>query len=337
MSLLQSTDFQSSPILLAENLEAEIIKLPKEFTVVESISLRNKFISLCERDIPTPPRKIILDFSKTDFIDSSGIGALVKMVKLSKNHGIELSIKGLTSQVQAALTLTGLDKVLNIETSEDIEQMTDKEIIQHIPVTHLSVRSSMKRVLDIVGSMVGLVITSLLFIPIALAIRHDGKGPLFFSQRRVGWMGKTFKIWKFRTMIPDAEAQKHMIKNDASGAIFKATNDPRITPIGQFLRRTSLDELPQFWNVLKGDMSLVGTRPPTVDELGQYDVPEWRRLDVKPGITGEWQVNGRSSIKDFSDVIALDLKYQRNWNLFYDIKLILKTFNVIFKKDNGAL
>jgi lipopolysaccharide/colanic/teichoic acid biosynthesis glycosyltransferase len=130
---------------------------------------------------------------------------------------------------------------------------------------------------------------------------------------------------------------KAKIANQASGAFFKNDDDPRITKIGRFLRRTSLDEFPQFWNVLTGDMSLVGTRPPTPDEVEIYQVPQWQRLDVKPGMTGEWQVNGRSQVRNFEDVIKLDLQYQQNWSLKHDIKLIMKTILVIFDKDSGAV
>jgi lipopolysaccharide/colanic/teichoic acid biosynthesis glycosyltransferase len=114
-------------------------------------------------------------------------------------------------------------------------------------------------------------------------------------------------------------------------------NDPRITRVGRFLRKTSLDELPQFWNVLKNEMSLVGTRPPTPNEVDIYEVPEWQRLDVKPGMTGEWQVNGRSSVRNFEDIIKLDLRYQQNWSLAYDLQLIIKTILVVFRKDSGAV
>ncbi|MFM6197994.1 MAG: sugar transferase, partial [Dolichospermum sp.] len=120
----------------------------------------------------------------------------------------------------------------------------------------------------------------------------DDPGPIFFKQTRCGWMGRRFSIWKFRSMCVDAEAKKSQIKNQVEGAFFKNDHDPRITKVGKLLRRTSLDELPQFWNVLKGEMSLVGTRPPTADEVERYEVPEWQRLDVKPGMTGEWQVRG---------------------------------------------
>ena len=135
----------------------------------------------------------------------------------------------------------------------------------------------------------------------------------------------------------DAEARKKEVVNKVEGPLFKNDNDPRITKIGRFLRRTSLDEFPQFWNVLKGDMSLVGTRPPTPDELERYEVSQWQRLNVKPGMTGEWQVNGRSTVTSFEDVIRLDLQYQRKWSFMYDIKLIIRTVLVLFSKDSGAM
>ncbi|MGC8715100.1 MAG: sugar transferase, partial [Leptodesmis sp.] len=179
--------------------------------------------------------------------------------------------------------------------------------------------------------------TGIVLIPIAIAIKLDSPGPIFFGQVRCSRMGKRFKMWKFRSMVTDAEAKKHLVENEAEGAIFKAKNDPRITRVGRFLRKTSLDELPQFWNVLKGEMSLVGTRPPTPDEVERYEIPQWQRLDIKPGMTGEWQVNGRSSIKNFEDIVRLDLKYQENWSLIYDIQLIIKTIGVIFNKKSGAM
>lgn len=202
---------------------------------------------------------------------------------------------------------------------------------------HASQKSSAKRLVDILGAIVGLIITAVIAIPVAVATLLDNPGPIFYSQVRCGYNGKTFRIWKFRSMIIGADKLKHLVKNEASGYIFKSVEDPRITRIGKFLRRTSLDELPQFWNVLKGEMSLVGTRPPTPDEVESYEVPEWQRLDVKPGMTGEWQVNGRSSIRNFEDVIRLDLEYQKNWSLTYDLKLIFKTVAILFNKSSGAM
>lgn len=173
-------------------------------------------------------------------------------------------------------------------------------------------------------------------IPIAMAIQLDNPGPIFYSQLRCGLKGKTFRIWKFRSMIVRADQLKHLVINQATGNIFKNENDPRITRIGRFLRRTSLDELPQFWNVLKGDMSLVGTRPPIVDEVMGYEAHHWERLNTKPGITGEWQANGRSCITDFEDIFLMDMAYQQKWSVTYDLKLILKTVWAVAHSDGAC-
>ncbi|AFY66107.1 Undecaprenyl-phosphate galactose phosphotransferase [Geitlerinema sp. PCC 7407] len=201
---------------------------------------------------------------------------------------------------------------------------------------HPSAYSAFKRLLDIVGSLVGLLILGIAFVPIALAIKLDSAGPILYSQERYGLQGRRFRIWKFRSMVSNAEALKQQVKNEAKGLIFKNENDPRITRVGRFLRRTSLDELPQFWNVLMGEMSLVGTRPPTHDEVTRYADHHWQRLNVKPGLTGEWQVNGRSSIKDFEDIVALDLRYQDCWHPLYDVTLILRTIQVLLSRSSGA-
>ncbi len=200
---------------------------------------------------------------------------------------------------------------------------------------HPSTQSFWKRCLDVAGAIVGLTVTSVLFIPITIAIQLDNPGPILYSQERCGLGGKRFRIWKFRSMIANADAMKRSLKNEASGHIFKITDDPRVTKVGKFLRRTSLDEFPQFWNVLMGDMSLVGTRPPTVDEVSHYDRHHWRRLAVKPGITGVWQVNGRSEVKDFEDIVKLDLSYQDQWSFGDDLRIIFKTVWVVFNKDGA--
>ncbi len=200
---------------------------------------------------------------------------------------------------------------------------------------HPSVESKLKRAIDIIGSLVGLAITAIIAVPIALIMAISDPGPLLYSQIRCGFNGRPFRIWKFRSMIVGADKLKHLVKNEATGHIFKNTSDPRITCLGAFLRRTSLDEFPQFWNVLRGDMSLVGTRPPTVDEVQHYQTHHWERLKVKPGITGEWQVNGRSFIKDFEDIVRLDVTYQDKWSIGYDLNLIFKTISVVFNKSGA--
>lgn len=195
----------------------------------------------------------------------------------------------------------------------------------------------MKRVLDIVGSAVGLLITLLLSLIIVPAILIDSPGPILFRQKRVGQNGRVFFLYKFRSMVTDAEQQKVKLENDnvmKGGLMFKIHNDPRVTKVGAFLRKTSLDELPQFINVMKGEMSLVGTRPPTVDEVNKYQNPHHRRISIKPGITGNWQVNGRSLIHDFDEVVKLDTVYIDNWSIWKDIGILIKTFYVVlFKRD----
>jgi lipopolysaccharide/colanic/teichoic acid biosynthesis glycosyltransferase len=170
---------------------------------------------------------------------------------------------------------------------------------------------------------------------VAVAMLLDDRGPLLYSQVRCSFKGRHFRMWKFRSMVVDADNLKHLVTNEAKGHIFKNENDPRITRVGRFLRSTSLDELPQFWNVLVGDMSLVGTRPPTPDEVAAYEENHWQRLNVKPGLTGEWQVHGRSGVKDFDDIVQMDLAYQGKWSVVYDITLICKTIGVVLSK-NGA-
>lgn len=203
-------------------------------------------------------------------------------------------------------------------------------------VPHASTRSILKRLIDILGSIVGLLILAIVFLPIAIAIKLDSPGPVFYTQDRCGLHGKLFKIRKFRSMVPNADTLKSQVKNEAKGLIFKNENDPRVTRVGRFLRKTSLDELPQFWNVFVGEMSLVGTRPPTIDEVAQYKEHHWRRLDVKPGITGVWQVNGRSSVKDFEEVVLLDLSYQSFWSPVYDLFLIAKTIQVVLARRGAC-
>lgn len=197
---------------------------------------------------------------------------------------------------------------------------------------HPSTYSSVKRWLDIGGSLLGLLFVALIFIPVAIAIKLDSPGPIFYVQERCGLHGRPFRMWKFRSMVDNAENLKSNVQNQAQGLVFKNQNDPRVTRVGRFLRKSSVDEFPQFWNVLKGEMSLVGTRPPTLNEVDQYSQHHWQRLNVKPGMTGEWQVNGRSTVKDFEQIVDLDLRYQHRWHPLYDVEILLKTVYVIFAK-----
>lgn len=195
-----------------------------------------------------------------------------------------------------------------------------------------------KRCVDIVGSIVGLMITAVAFIFVAPVIFIQSPGPVFFSQERVGRGGRKFRIYKFRSMYMDAEERKKelMAQNKMDGLMFKMDDDPRIFPAGKFIRKYSIDELPQFWNVLMGDMSLVGTRPPTVDEYEQYELHHKVRLSIKPGITGLWQVSGRSDITDFEEVVRLDSQYISEWSLAEDIKILFRTVLVVLGKDGAV-
>lgn len=193
-------------------------------------------------------------------------------------------------------------------------------------------RMMIKRFLDIAGGLIGILMTAIITPFVAIAIKLCSKGPVFFGQTRIGKNGRRFKMYKFRSMYIDAEERKKelMDQNEMSnGLMFKMENDPRITPVGKFIRKTSIDELPQFWNVLKGDMSLVGTRPPTEDEFEQYSMKYRRRLALTPGLTGMWQVKGRGEATDFEDVIKYDLEYIDNWSLSLDMKLLLQTVWVV--------
>ena len=190
----------------------------------------------------------------------------------------------------------------------------------------------MKRALDILGGLVGMVILVVATIFVAPAIKLESPGPVFFGQTRIGKNGRRFTFYKFRSMYQDAEQRKKelMAQNEVKGLMFKMEHDPRITRVGRFIRKTSIDELPQFWNVLKGDMSLVGTRPPTVDEFERYEAKHKCRLSMTPGLTGMWQTSGRSDIKDFDEVVQLDMEYIDNWNILKDIKILFKTVAVVF-------
>ena len=208
-----------------------------------------------------------------------------------------------------------------------------------------------KRTLDIVGGLVGCILTGIIYIFIGPAIYISSPGPIFFSQVRIGQNGKPFKMYKFRSMYMDAEERKAelMAQNKMSdGRMFKLDFDPRVignkilpdgrkkTGVGEFIRKTSLDEFPQFWNVLKGDMSLVGTRPILQDELEQYELHHRARIATKPGITGMWQVSGRSNITDFEEVVRLDTEYITKWNFGLDIKILLQTVKTVLKREGTA-
>ena len=195
-----------------------------------------------------------------------------------------------------------------------------------------------KRTMDILAGIVGVILSSPIMLVTAIAIKLDSPGPILFKQTRVGQNGRHFKIYKFRSMYIDAEERKKELieQNELEGGVmFKIKDDPRITRVGKFIRKTSIDELPQFFNILGGSMSLVGTRPPTLDEVEKYETSQWRRISIKPGLTGMWQVSGRSNIKNFDEIVELDTEYIDNWTLGMDIKIIFKTILVLLKHDDA--
>jgi exopolysaccharide biosynthesis polyprenyl glycosylphosphotransferase len=194
-----------------------------------------------------------------------------------------------------------------------------------------------KRVLDIIGGLIGSLILWAMYPIVASAIKLDSRGPVFFKQERVGKNGRVFQLLKFRSMYLDSEERKKelMDQNEMDGFMFKVENDPRVTTVGRFLRKTSLDEFPQFVNVLKGEMSLVGTRPPTPDEVDHYSYSHRRRISAKPGITGLWQISGRSKIKDFEKVVELDCRYLESWTFWDDIRIIFKTVFVVLRRKGA--
>ncbi len=227
-----------------------------------------------------------------------------------------------------------------------IEKLAGYTVLTSSIRTISVLEATLKRIMDIMGGLVGCIFTGILILFVGPAIYIKSPGPIFFSQIRVGKNGKKFKIYKFRSMYLDAEERKKelMEKNKiAGGLMFKMDQDPRIIGndncdgkgIGNFIRNTSIDEFPQFLNVLKGDMSLVGTRPPTVDEWKKYELHHRARLAIKPGITGLWQVSGRSNITDFEEVVKLDRQYISEWSLGQDIKILLKTVLVVLKRDGS--
>ena len=195
-----------------------------------------------------------------------------------------------------------------------------------------------KRMLDILGSLTGILLLSPIFLIVAICIKiEDPKGKIFFSQVRNGLHGKEFNIYKFRSMVHNAEDLLEQLKskNEMDGPVFKMKYDPRITKIGRIIRKTSIDELPQLFNILKGDMSLVGPRPPIPSEVNQYNDYQIQRLMGKPGLTGYWQIGGRNHI-DFDEWVELDLKYLKERNIFIDLKIIMMTIPVLLGDKNAS-
>ena len=244
-----------------------------------------------------------------------------------------------------------LAKISNVPGKKQFVEKIGNYTVLTTSMNYASTKQLMaKRLMDIVAGLAGCILTGIIYIFVAPAIYISSPGPIFFSQERVGKNGKKFKMYKFRSMYMDAEARKAELMKDnklGDGKMFKLDFDPRVfgnrvlpdgtkkTGVGDFIRRTSLDEFPQFFNVLKGDMSIVGTRPPLISETNLYELHHRARLAIKPGITGMWQVSGRSDITDLEEVVRLDREYINNWNIGLDIKILFKTVLVVFRKDGS--
>ena len=275
-----------------------------------------------------------------------GAGTLPALVQMLHEHsinGVILSAKrAYFEQVEniiKACELEGVEVWLLADffttqiSRTSFDELLGRPLLIFRTAPEASWQGLMKHVMDFFGAAITLVLFSWVFALIALAIKLTSPGPVLFRQKRSGLNGASFTLYKFRTMITNAEQFKQELEamNEMSGPVFKVTNDPRVTPIGKFLRKFSLDELPQLWNVLRGEMSLVGPRPLPVDEVRRFnDLAHRRRLSVKPGITCLWQVQGRNKISDFKEWVRLDLEYIDNWSLWLDIKILIRTIPAVF-------
>ena len=270
----------------------------------------------------------MLDYTKKEVVDEVFIHVSYDTGRSLKPVIEEFEKMGVTVHININV-LDGFD-----EYNKSINMLGSYPVVSFATKFFDSEKLVVKRLIDIIGGLIGGVITLIAALILLPIVKIESPGPLFFKQKRVGKNGRYFYIYKFRSMYMDAEERKKdlMSQNEMKGLMFKMKDDPRITKVGKFIRATSIDELPQFFNVLKGDMSLVGTRPPTVDEFRQYELYHKRRLSIKPGITGMWQVSGRSDIEDFEEVVRLDLYYIDNWSLALDVKILCKTVAVVFGK-----
>ena len=287
---------------------------------------KNKTVSMIQRVPVVAGADDVTAYIHKNWVDEVFF-ALPEHVDIPKKIMKDCDRMGVVTHVQlAALNELGKNQV--------VEEIAGYMVLSSSINIVSSWQLLVKRLMDIAGGLVGCIFTGIIYIFIAPIMKVKSPGPVFFSQVRMGKNGKPFKIYKFRSMYMDAEERKKelMEKNNIKdGLMFKMDDDPRIIKgIGHFIRKTSLDEFPQFWNILKGDMSLVGTRPPTMDEWDKYELHHRRRLAIKPGLTGMWQVCGRSEITDFEEVVELDTKYIEQWSIGLDIKILFKTVTVVF-------
>ena len=303
-------------------------------------------VKILSSNLKTQPSKDTDSFSKNPALESIKLKELsFSTLEYVKRHQVDLVIFSVNHLARKkiehlieAFSEMGIDSLITIdsfaiETLETkLEDFGTTNVIRLSPRLFTDGELLLKRLMDIAGALVGCFICLIFGLIVAPLIFLEDPGPIIFKQKRVGRNCKFFYIYKFRSMYQDAEAKLQTLKdqNEMQGFMFKMKNDPRITKIGKILRKTSIDELPQFFNVLEGSMSLIGTRPPTVDEYNQYSAHHKRRISIKPGITGLWQVSGRSEITDFEEIVRLDCFYIDHWSITGDIKILLKTFAAVF-------
>ena len=303
-------------------------------------------VKILSSNLKTQPSKDTDSSSKNPALESIKLKELsLSTLEYVKRHQVDLVIFSVNHLVRKkiehlieAFSEMGIDSLITIdsfaiETLETkLEDFGTTNVIRLSPRLFTDGELLLKRLMDIAGALVGCFICLIFGLIVAPLIFLEDPGPIIFKQKRVGRNGKYFYIYKFRSMYQDAEAKLQTLKdqNEMQGFMFKMKNDPRITKVGKFLRKTSIDELPQFFNVLEGSMSLIGTRPPTVNEYQQYSAHHKRRISIKPGITGLWQVSGRSEITDFEEIVRLDCFYIDHWSITGDIKILLKTFAAVF-------
>jgi len=285
-----------------------------------------------EKDINNNRFKVDVETFQEDLkkhvVDEIYFGIPIKYFNEIKDYVLVCEEMGITSRVLLELSDLTTSRV-HVASLGTFPMLT----VHSVSLNNLQL--FLKRTLDIIGALVGIILTSVIWMVAAIAIKLDSEGPVFYYQNRVGMNGRIFKLYKFRSMQINADERKKELasQNEMSGDLmFKLKNDPRVTTVGKFIRKASIDELPQFFNVLKGDMSLVGTRPPTVDEVSHYKNYHRRRISIKPGITGMWQVSGRNAITNFDEVVTLDTKYIDQWSVWLDFKIMLKTVFVVFAK-----
>jgi exopolysaccharide biosynthesis polyprenyl glycosylphosphotransferase len=292
-------------------------------------------------DLRNRPEENIEVVAELDLNEYS-VGRLIPLLHEHSASGIIINARhtyfGEIEKAIQACELEGLEAWLIADFFRTKISRTTFDEIQGRPMLvfhsapEVSWQSLTKRLVDLLGSAALLVLSAPLFVLVAILIKRSTPGPILFRQKRAGLHGEPFTMLKFRTMVCDAEQRKKELEqyNEMSGPVFKVTNDPRVTPIGRFLRRTSFDEWPQLINVLKGEMSLVGPRPLPVDEVARFDdLAHRRRLSVKPGLTCLWQVSGRNNVRDFGDWVRLDLEYIDNWSLWLDFKILARTIPVV--------